>query len=508
MRVAMLLHKSVEFDSRVRREAAALARAGHEVTVLELAPVPVPASVPAGTRQDGGAARSTRLDGFERRSVVPAAWMRRRLPFHLYRAAFLGSFVNGIRRVRPEIVHAHDAAMLLPGLIGARLTGARLVYDSHELATSVPYRERAWAMFVEAIERLAVPRCAAVITVSDGIAQRLRERYHLPVTPCVVRNVSALSVGEEASEHRDPHERPSGQAGLRTRLGITPDTPLVLHQGAPAPARGCEVLIEAVATLPGVQLAFLGDPEPGYGAVLSTLIDKLSLHSRVKLLPSVPLEDLLAHTAEADVGVTLLQDTCLNHRLALPNKLFEYIAAEVPVVAAALGETQRLVESYGVGWCARPDDPAAVAGVLRVALHGPRDPGLRERLQRAAQELCWEREQLRLVALYERLSGVGMQQASAAGAHEHKAVAAQNGHPCERPVPAPGAPGQRWQQSDRLRVQLTVQPLAQIAQANQAGVGVGGPNAGLPDRNGSVGSKHALHLQQSPPDLLAPADGG
>ncbi len=384
----MLLHKSVQFDSRVRREASALARAGHEVMVLELAE-----AGEAGDRLDGhrpGGHRIPTLDGFERRSVLPPAWLRRRLPFHLYRLAFLWSFVVNIRRVRPEVVHAHDAAMLLPGILGARLTGARLVYDSHELATSVPYRERLWAAFVSAIERLVVPRCAAVITVSDGIAQRLRERYRLPRTPWVVRNVSALA--------------PNGRPGLRASLGIAADTPLVLHQGAPAPARGCEVLVEAVNRMPGVHLAFLGDPEPGYAAGLRDLIARRGLKERVTLLPSVPLEDLLAHTAEANVGVTLLQDTCLNHRLALPNKLFEYIAAEVPVVAAALPETQRLVEGHGVGWCVAPEDPTAVAAALRVALRCPPDPQLRERLARAARELSWEHEQRRLLEPYRRLS--------------------------------------------------------------------------------------------------------
>jgi glycosyltransferase involved in cell wall biosynthesis len=371
----MLLHKSVQFDSRVRREASALAQAGHEVIVLELAPVPATARI---------------MDGFERRSVLPSAWLRRRLPFHLYRAAFLWSFVAGVWRARPDVVHAHDAAMLLPGVLGARLTKARLVYDSHELATSVPYRERLWALFVGAIERIAVPRCAAVITVSDGIALRLRERYRLPRTPCVVRNVSALA--------------PDGRPGLREHLGIAADAQLVLHQGAPAHARGCEVLVEAIDRLPDVHLAFLGDAEPSYATGLSSLIAGRGLQERVTLLPSVPLEDLLAHTAEADIGVTLLQDTCLNHRLALPNKLFEYIAAGVPVVAAALPETQRLVETHGVGWCVAPDDPAAVAGALRVALHGHSDPTLRERLALAGEELSWGREQQRLLGLYEQLS--------------------------------------------------------------------------------------------------------
>jgi glycosyltransferase involved in cell wall biosynthesis len=375
----MLLHKSVEHDSRVRREASALARAGHRVIVLELAPIP------------GGRAE---LEGFERRSCLPPTWVRQRLPLHLYRVAFLAAFVRALARVRPDAIHAHDAAMLAPGILGARLTGARLVYDSHELATSVPYRERTWAWLVAGLERVAVRRCAAVITVSDGIAERLRRRYRLPRTPTVVRNVTAL--------------RPSGAGRLRLSLGIDAATPLVLHQGAPAPARGCELLLDALGRLPGVRLAFLGDPEPGYAATLREAVRERRLHDRVTLLPNVPLERLLAYTAEADVGVTLLQDTCENHRLALPNKLFEYIAAGVPVVASALPETRALVERHGVGWCVPPGDSAALADALALALRRREDVELRARLRRAAEELNWEREQQRLVGLYERLASAAL----------------------------------------------------------------------------------------------------
>ena len=108
MRIVMLLHKSVEFDSRVRREAAALAQAGHEVTVLELAPVPRDAAL---------------LEGFHRRSVMPSSWLRRWLPFQLYRVAFLGSFIQEILRLHPDVVHAHDAAMLVPGQSGRGSSG-------------------------------------------------------------------------------------------------------------------------------------------------------------------------------------------------------------------------------------------------------------------------------------------------------------------------------------------------------------------------------------------------
>jgi len=414
----MLLHKSVEFDSRVRREASALVAAGHEVTILELTAV----------------AGGTRLEGFERRSAMPAEWLRRWLPFHLYRVAFLLGFVRELVAVKPEIVHAHDAAMLLPGILGSRLTGAALVYDSHELATSVPYRERAWAWFVAAIERIVVPRCAAVITVSDGIAARLRERYRLPCTPTVVRNVSALQA--------------HGEGGLRRRIGLDVDAPLVLHQGAPAPARGCEVLLGALARLPGVHLAFLGDPEPGYGETLRAAIVAHGVGDRVALLPNVPLAELLAHTAEADVGVTLLQDTCENHRLALPNKLFEYIAAGVPVVAADLPETRRLIERYRVGWCAPPEDPAALADALALALAHCGDGELERRLAVAARELCWAREQKRLLALYSGL-------AARMGAGDDESMRAQRRHAGQGPVEAPGTTtGDRRSERERAHVKL------------------------------------------------------
>jgi len=360
----MLLHKSVVHDSRVRREASALAEAGHEVIVLELDPH----------------AEGT-LDGFRRLSASPPAALRRWLPFHAYRAAFLVWFVARILRLRPDVVHAHDAAMLLPGLLGARLTGARLVYDSHELATGVRYRSRDWARFVAALERLGVPRADAVVTVTDGIAERLQVRYGLRERPHVVRNACALEAGA-----------PDGT--LRRSLGVG-DAPLVLHQGAPAEGRGCELLVRAMGELAGVHLVFLGDGEPDFERRLREEARAAGVHERVHLVPGVPLERLLARTAEADVGVALLQDDCENHRLALPNKLFEYAAAGVPVVASDLPELRRVVDGHRLGALVPPGDRTALVHALRAVLAGGRSG--------AIGDLSWARERERLLAAYERL---------------------------------------------------------------------------------------------------------
>lgn len=372
MRIAMLLHKSVVHDSRVRREAATLAEAGHAVVVLEMATVEEP-----------------ELDGFRRVSVLPPGRLRR-LPFHGQRAVLAWTFARAVIRERPDVIHAHDAAMLVPGLIGARITGARLVYDTHELATGVPYREGFWEWFVDRIERLGLPRTVAVITVSDGIAARLVERYGLRTTPVVLRNVCGLEA--------------EGTGGFRARLGLAPEAKVVLHQGAPAIGRGCEVLIDAVGQVPDVQLVFLGDGTAEHVGSLATRAAEGPARGRVHFAPAVPLSGLLAETAQADVGVTLLQDTCENHRLALPNKLFEYLAAGIPVVGSDLPEISRVIDGYRVGATVAQDDAVAVAaGIRRVLRETAGSGGMDGRVSAAAEDLSWEHERHRLIGLYARL---------------------------------------------------------------------------------------------------------
>lgn len=366
----MLLHKSVEHDSRVRRAARALAEAGHEVTVLHLPRL--------RGELDGP------LDGFSVRSVTPPAWVRRRLPSTLYRLVFFVAFVRAARRLRPDIVHAHDAAMLAPGWAVARFTSARLVYDSHEYAAGVPYRDRAWTLLVTALERLLIRRCTATITVSDGIADRLQARYALRNRPVVVRNVP------DPAEHDPDFEAPD----LRDSLGIAPGTPLVLHLGAVARDRGCETLVRAMAHLPEAHLLFLGADDSAYATGLREIARAEGVGERTHFRPSVPVAQIRAHTRQASVGVSLLEDTCENHRLALPNKVFEYIEAGVPVVVSDLPELRGLVEREECGQIAPSGRPAEVAGAIRAVVGGrtamPPDTG------------SWEEESSRLLKLYRR----------------------------------------------------------------------------------------------------------
>jgi len=124
---------------------------------------------------------------------------------------------------------------------------------------------------------------------------------------------------------------------------------------------------------------------------------------RVHFIPSVPLDRLLAHTREADLGVTLFESTCENYRLTIPNKLFEYVAAGVPVLGSSQPEVERLILDHRIGWTVDPASVAAVAAGLRRALAESRDPALCMRVRAADAEFSWDREQRRLVGAYRTL---------------------------------------------------------------------------------------------------------
>lgn len=173
------------------------------------------------------------LDGGLRlRSATPPLWTRR-LPRTLWRILALGNIALRARGERPDVVHANDIATLIPGYLAARTSRAKLVYDTHEYAVGVPYRKAVWAWLAATLERLLIGRCDAVITVSDGIAERLQERYGLKERPTVVMNVPDLPPPGEAPD-------------LREEMGIG-SAPLVLHQGAVAEGRGGGNLVRAVA---------------------------------------------------------------------------------------------------------------------------------------------------------------------------------------------------------------------------------------------------------------------
>ena len=346
-RVTMLVRNPFTNDTRVEREARTLTAAGYRVTVVaDGAP-----GLPTTEERDGVtvkriARRGPRLPGLR---FVTHVWRLRR----------------AVEGTRPDIVHAHDAdALQSAGPAAARLR-VPLVYDSHELwlgrtargrSRLYDWLNRAWYGLVE---RRYARRAALVIVANPGVAPELERRYGIRG----VRHVANYPVEAEPVPARDLRSLPDAAA-------IPAEAPIILYLGAVMAHRGDEEIVRALADVGGAHLVCLGAAGPHVGAI-RTEIQRLGLEGRVHLLPPVPSQEVVPFAGSAAIGVSLVQPASLSYRLALPNKLFQYMAAGLPVVASDFPDVRSVVEGSGAGVVVDPTDVDAVARALRELLGDP-----------------------------------------------------------------------------------------------------------------------------------------
>lgn len=375
----MLVLNNFTHDVRVHKEAQALAAAGYNVTVIAL-------------WQPGLAKEETR-SGYRvhRLRLYSRSW-RGRLVSPLVKYLEFVARVQQFASLEPaRVYHAHDANTLLPAWLAARRAGAHLIYDAHELETGRSFAASRLAGFYQRIwtypERVLIRRADAVITVSEGIADELVRLYGIR-RPIVIVNCPELSPPVRSNR-------------LREELGIPNNLKIALYQGGVVPGRGIEPFLEAVQHLPGVAGVVLGD-----GPLRSECLSRIQsgVWQRVYLPGRVSLADLPSYTASADVGVVLIQPICRSYYLALPNKLFEYLHAGIPVVGSDLPEITRIIREYGVGEVVNPDDPASIAeGIARLLGDPVWYANARDNTARVVVAFNWQKESAKLVTLYQQL---------------------------------------------------------------------------------------------------------
>jgi glycosyltransferase involved in cell wall biosynthesis len=419
-RVVMFVYNDVVHDTRVLREAAALRDADHEVTILarprdtldrvgdelvidgiRIVRVAVPYRWRSWWRlvRAPGRALEIAWRRITRRPASPGSGPVRWLV--TWRWGTIG-WARRAAQAAPmaDVYHGHD----LSGAVAAERASARhvgrLVYDSHELfmESRGTARQPSWARwFVRRVEAGIVDRANAVVTVNDVIADELAMRYR-PRPTAVVHNCP-------------PRWSPSepGPDRIRAALGLPPSSLVVLCHGGLHPGRGLEETIQAVARLADlpVELVFLG-----FGPATEryrALADGAGLGSRFHILDAVPPATQSSTSAGADVDVMVIQPTELNAVYSTPNKLFESLAAGVPVVSSDFPSRRRIIvddPDGPLGVVCDPTDPEAIGQAIRsiVASDAADRADLRRRCLRAAHERWnWETESEKLIQLYRQL---------------------------------------------------------------------------------------------------------
>ena len=257
---------------------------------------------------------------------------------------------------RCDLLVANDLDTLLPNYLVSALRGKRLVYDSHEYYTEVPElvaRPRVRRIWL-AIERWIFPKLKTVITVNQSIAEAYGERYGVAVK--VVRNI--------------PMKQEAGPLPSRHELDLPIDRRILVMQGAGINIqRGAEEAVLAMRELPDYLLLVIGGGDAW--PVIGNLVAEHRLADRVRLIGKQPYDRMMAYTRNAGLGLTLDKDTNLNYRFSLPNKLFDYLNAGIPVLATDLPEVARIVRHYDAGVVIPAADPALIAAAVRTLFADP-----------------------------------------------------------------------------------------------------------------------------------------
>jgi glycosyltransferase involved in cell wall biosynthesis len=381
-RIAMLVRNPYTHDSRVEKEAATLRGAGHEVIVV--------ADHVAGLPQ-----REVR-DGVEVRRVPRARFPIPGLRFLLHE----WRLIQVLTGLRPSVLHAHDSNALVPVSMAARRLRRPFVYDAHDLWLHRPRRQRSRPYhalqnaYYRVVEGVLVPRAAATITVSAPIARYLERAYRLRRVDLVPN----YPLPEEVTR--------TDATAARRAMGSIPDgVPIVLYLGGLMEGRGIEHLVRSMVDVPEAQLALLGAGHQATALIAEAV--RIGIEQRVHVLDPVPPADVVPAAATATIGVSPIVPSCLNYRYSLPNKLFQYMAAGIPVVASDFPQIRDVVVGTGAGLVVDTRRPAAIAAAINELLADParaREMGRRGR-EAVERMYNWSTAADTLIGVYRRLIG-------------------------------------------------------------------------------------------------------
>jgi len=372
-------------DYRVMREATALVEAGFDVSIVDILN-----ELERPAEED--------IEGVHMKHVMmPSLFIRTRFkPWFLVKSVQM--IVRGairLARTSADIYHAHDVKGLPACYIAACLRRKLLIFDSHEIPLDDPNITRWPRLSALATRILAhmMPRCAGVITASPLYAREISKDYHYPEITTVL-NVPIY------------REIPKSNR-LRQYLGLSPDVRIALYQGQIQANRSLDQLVNAAPFLdPGIVIVMMGRTVEKTRIQLEELIASNGVADRVKIIPAVPYEELLDWTASADIGLTVFKPSYTRSiRYCLPNKLFEYLMAGLPVVSSELEAIAELLKTYDVGQILPSLAPSDIGAAINSMLL---DPVALARMHSnalaiARQEFHWEKEKQTIVQFYDAI---------------------------------------------------------------------------------------------------------
>jgi len=379
-KVISIVLNNFKNDNRVLKECLSLKKAGYDVSVIAL--------FEKGLKEK---------ETIQNIPVHRIKLKSRNLPKNLLVQLF--KYTEFLLKVSlkykdTDIVHCNDIGTLPIGVIMKKFLSKRIkvIYDAHEYETETNNLKGFRKSLVKALEKLLIKHADAVITVSNSIANEYVRLYNIK-KPTLVLNTPTYKNIQKKNIFRE-------------KFNISEDTTIFLYQGGLTEGRGINIILEAFKRLSTMKTK-KHNSKPvvvfmGYGYLQDKIKKASREYENIYFHSAVPSDVLLDYTSSADFGLSIIEDTCLNYKYCLPNKLFEYIMAEIPVVISNLPEMKKFVEKYKLGVVLRENTVDGLIEGINNAMNLNKERTI-ENIKKVKKLYNWENEEKKLLKVYSDL---------------------------------------------------------------------------------------------------------
>lgn len=291
--------------------------------------------------------------------------------------------------IKKDILLSNDLDTLLPNFIISRFFNKKLVYDSHELFTEVgelthrPFVQKIW----KSIEKFIFPKLKNVYTVNSSIANFYHKKYGVKVN--VIRNIAPKL-----------HQK---SIDLDFAKKIKSNKKMLILQGSGLNIdRGAEEAVKMMQYLDNTILYIIGNGD--VFKKLKDLVTNLNLKDKVIIKDKMPYKALMEYTKISDLGLSLDKNTNLNYEYSLPNKIFDYIQAEIPLLVSNRIEVAKLVSENNIGWIINELEPKKIAKKITEIFENKQSYFIaKQNLKTTAKKYCWENEKQQLIKIFQNI---------------------------------------------------------------------------------------------------------
>jgi glycosyltransferase involved in cell wall biosynthesis len=284
-----------------------------------------------------------------------------------------------------KMVNIHSLGLLPLGLLLKWTYKAKLVYDTHELETETNGTEGFRKKVAKLLEKRLIKYVDLTLVVSENIANWYANEYGMPRPPAIM--------------NAPVYEEPLKSDVFREKFAIRPDQVIFLYQGCLVKGRGVKLLLDAfkARTDDKAVIVFMG-----YGELENDIQQAMQTTSNIYFHPAVPPNVVLEHTVAGDIGFSFIERTCLSYYYCMPNKLFEYAMAGLPVIVSNMKEMREFVEKYGFGLIAEEASPVGLYQAIDKILACDLET-MKANAKHAAKENSWEHQEQKMLNAYAKL---------------------------------------------------------------------------------------------------------